>query len=249
MLERLLEDWLDNATERSYQAPFTQMLVAQGHTVIHSTRHAPIEHGKDVISTGPDGLLHCYQLKGNPGSKLTSRGLRAIEPQLNELTDYAVAIAGLEDRRHSSYLVTNGEIEEEAWLGIRQFNQAKVNAGYPDRQLEVISRGQLLEWSQDLGADLWPSELQSVRQLLTFHVGEGTEAFDWDTFADLLAGSLGLGTAREEWGSAQLTRQVSSSALLTALVLQRHIEAGNHVAIIEGWTQFAVAAVVAMAPL
>lgn len=243
MLERLLEDWLDNATERSYQAPFTQMLVAQGHKIIHSTRHAPIEHGKDVVSIGPEGSIHCYQLKGNPGSRLTSRGFRAIEPQLNELTDYALAIPGFEGQPHKSYLVTNGEIEEEAWLGIRQFNQGKVNAGYPNRKLEVISRGDLLEWSQSLGANLWPSELQSVRQLLTFHVDEAAGPFDWETFADLLAGSLGLGVAREDWGSAQLTRQVSSSALLTGLALQRHIEAHNHVAIIEGWTQFAVAAI------
>ena len=76
MLERLLEGWLDNATERAYQTPFCQMLVARGHKVIHNTRHAPTEFGKDVITVDPDGRVCAFQLKGNPSTRLTLHQFR-----------------------------------------------------------------------------------------------------------------------------------------------------------------------------
>ena len=70
--------------ERSYQAPFCQMLAADGHLVVHSTRHAAIEFGKDIITIGRDGVPCAFQLKGNPGSRLILRQLRDIRPQLLE---------------------------------------------------------------------------------------------------------------------------------------------------------------------
>jgi hypothetical protein len=51
---------LDSASERSYQGPFCQILSARGYTVLHSTRHAPIEFGKDVIAIAPDGVPCAY---------------------------------------------------------------------------------------------------------------------------------------------------------------------------------------------
>ena len=53
MLERLVEYWLDSVNERTYQPAFVQMLVNDGHCVLHSTRHAPIEFGKDVLTIAP----------------------------------------------------------------------------------------------------------------------------------------------------------------------------------------------------
>jgi hypothetical protein len=65
VIERLVEYWLDSASERSYQPAFVQILVSDGHRVLHSTRHSPIEFGKDVISIAPDGVPCAFQLKGN----------------------------------------------------------------------------------------------------------------------------------------------------------------------------------------
>ena len=66
MIEKLIEHWLDSIGELGYQSAFVQMLVGQGHTILHSTRHMPIEFGKDVITIDPDGIPCAYQLKGNP---------------------------------------------------------------------------------------------------------------------------------------------------------------------------------------
>ena len=62
---------MDSQTERRYQPAFIQMLVSEGWAVLHNTRHSPIEFGKDVIAHNPSGVLHCFQLKGNPGSRVT----------------------------------------------------------------------------------------------------------------------------------------------------------------------------------
>ena len=35
MLERVIENWLDKANERSFQQPYCYMLSAEGHTIIH----------------------------------------------------------------------------------------------------------------------------------------------------------------------------------------------------------------------
>ena len=71
MLERLIENWLDSAGERSYQRCFCQMLTGQGLRIVHNTKHTPQEFGKDVIAVSPEGKLVGYQLKGNPGATLT----------------------------------------------------------------------------------------------------------------------------------------------------------------------------------
>jgi len=114
VFERLIESWLDNASERTYQAPFCQMLAAQGYTVMHSTRHSPIEFGKDVIAKAPDGTLCAYQLKGNPGARLTLTQMRDIQGQLLQLVSQPIKYPGLRTHSHKSYLVTNGEVDEEA---------------------------------------------------------------------------------------------------------------------------------------
>jgi hypothetical protein len=119
VLERLIESWLDSASERSYQAPFCQMLAGEGHLVVHSTRHAQIEFGKDVISIAPDGTPCAFQLKGNPGGRLTLGQLREIKPQLLELVTQPIVHPGVpEAARHRCYLVTNGEADERNYVGL-----------------------------------------------------------------------------------------------------------------------------------
>ena len=63
MLERVIENWLDKATERTFQKPYCYMLSAEGHTIIHLTRHGAMELGKDIITIAPDGTPCAFQLK------------------------------------------------------------------------------------------------------------------------------------------------------------------------------------------
>lgn len=98
MLERLIENWLDSAGERSYQRCFCQMLTGQGFHIVHNTEHTPLEFGKDVIAVSPDGKLVGYQLKGHPGGTLKPRDFDQIRGQLEQLATLALAIPAFEGK-------------------------------------------------------------------------------------------------------------------------------------------------------
>jgi hypothetical protein len=132
------------------------MLLAEGHTVLHSTRHAPLEFGKDVISIGPDGIPCAFQLKGNPGTRLTLVQLRDIKGQLLELVTQPIVLPGVPAGRHRCYLVTNGETEEEVHRSLDDINRELENLGFGPKRIELWSRGRLLEMTNRLGPAYGP---------------------------------------------------------------------------------------------
>jgi hypothetical protein len=75
MNERLVEDWLAKANERSYQTPFAQSLLADGFEILR-IGHSAHEHGKDIIALDNAKKVHAYQLKdGEPIVLLFARRL------------------------------------------------------------------------------------------------------------------------------------------------------------------------------
>ena len=124
MLEKLLENWLYSASERSYQAVFVQMLAAEGYGVLHSTRHCTLEFGKDVLAIAPDGTGCVFQLKGDPKGRMTVSRFRAdIQPQLVQLMWQGPAYPGFPRGRRLAYLVSNGQFEEEVQVAVGQLNE------------------------------------------------------------------------------------------------------------------------------
>lgn len=237
MHERLVENWLDSSSERAYQTPFCQMLVGNGHRIIHNTRHSPTEFGKDVISQGPDGRVWAFQLKGNPGSRLTLKQFRQIQEQLQELVSYPVR--GTTAGWHRSFLVTNGEIDEEAQDAIIQFNEGNARAGYDERRLEVISRGQLLAWANDLGVALWPSELPDVNALLELMIHDGRSQLPLEKYHALLLKNLRLGEKDAAFaGKDDFVRHVTSTAVLVSLALRNFQTERNHYAVLCAWVLY-----------
>lgn len=244
MHERLIESWLDSASERSYQVPFTQMLAAEGHRIVHSTRHTPIELGKDVITIAPDGTPCAYQLKGHPGGRVGLTEFRNIEPQLRDLTDLAISSPGVPNTPHRSYFVTNGQVEEDARLAIQRFNEANINAGRPERTVEVIQRGDLLDMAKTLGHALWPQEIGQINLLLQMLVEDGRGFFPFDRANSMLGEVLGLTPdTRPKPAAAELKRRITSAAVMTSLSLKNFEAANNHYASIVAWTQYACAVI------
>jgi hypothetical protein len=64
LIERIVENWLTSASERSFQIPFCQLLSAQGETLLYIASHGPFEKGKDVITVTRGGRLRAYQNEG-----------------------------------------------------------------------------------------------------------------------------------------------------------------------------------------
>lgn len=240
MHERLIEHWLDSASERSYQYPFCQMLCAEGHTIVHSTRHSQIEFGKDIITIDRRGEICAYQLKGNPGSRLTGRQFAQIQPQLHQLAATAIRVPGLPRKAHSSFLVTNGQIDEEAAHGLDALNETLLKTRTISQPIRVIARGQLIEMGVSLGSALWPSELDDVTALMEIIVTPGTYQYPLSKFHKLLCQLLLLmPNTTEKIPVPEIQRRVTSAAILTAVSLQPFEEKDNHFAAITAWTIYA----------
>ena len=104
MLERVIENWLDKTTERSFQQPYCYMLSAEGHTIIHLTRHCGMELGKDIITIAPDGTPCVFQLK--TGNISLSRWQTKVSPQTFDLILGKINHPSIDNsKQHRSYLV------------------------------------------------------------------------------------------------------------------------------------------------
>jgi hypothetical protein len=87
LIERIVENWLSSASERSFQIPFCQLLSAQGEKLVYIASHGQFEKGKDVITELPDGRIRAYQMKGGD-IKLAQ--WRDIDKQINNLVELPV---------------------------------------------------------------------------------------------------------------------------------------------------------------
>jgi hypothetical protein len=243
VLERLIENWLDSAGERSYQRCFCQMLIGRGYRIIHNTEHTPLEHGKDIVAISPEDKIVGYQLKGNPGKALKPSQFDEIRGQLEQLATLALGIPGYEKRvPDECYLVTNGEIDEAVSIEIQRLNAGIESRGHPPEKIKTITRGTLLSWANSLGLALWPSEIQDFGNLVKLLNYGGDEIFPAETFDPLLQHTLGL---QEEVAAPELRRRITSAAVMTAVALHSFSRRQNHFAEMTAWMMFATYAIAA----
>lgn len=177
VVERLLESWLDSQTERRYQPAFIQLLVSHGWTVLHNTRHSPIELGKDVIARDPDGKLFCFQLKGNPRSRVTKNEAQALLPQVIELIELPPPLSfrrtGFE--KHVAVFVTNGEVDEEARLVLDAAGERAGGPGAAAEKFEIWTRGRFLRMLSEKAGAVWPSTPDGIQRILELISADGRE--------------------------------------------------------------------------
>lgn len=227
MLEKILENWLDSASERSYQPVFVQMLAADGYTVLHSTRHCTLEFGKDILAIAPDGVGCAFQLKGDPRGRMKVEEFRTLLPQLYQLVAQRPSLPGFPAGPHRAYLVSNGEFNEEVHVSARELN----DSGYP-ATLELWSRGKLLDLCRRHGQNLWPSEIADTRSLLDLYMANVEDPLPTKVIGSLLASILGRAGGP---GTAKWERAVSSACWATGIALAQFAEKGNHYAVATGW--------------
>lgn len=141
MIERVIENWLDNAIERSYEIPFCYTLIDEGYKVLHMTRHSSMEMGKDIIAVNQNGIPYAYQLKNVTGRRLTiSQYRRDLQNQLIPLAYTAIDHPGLNTRQpHIPVVVINGDLDEDVQREINNFNVVLEREG--KNKVEVINRG------------------------------------------------------------------------------------------------------------
>lgn len=181
VLEKLIENWLDNQTERKYQPAFVQMLVALGWEVLHNTRHSQIELGKDVIARDPEGRLFAFQLKGNPGTRIKKSEAGKMLPQIRELLLYVPEhYRKTKNEKHYAVLLTNGGVDEEANLLFSQIDEEVNNGQHPAAvSFERWSRGTFLTMLKETITYVWPTSISGTKDLLTFMTSDGREIADF----------------------------------------------------------------------
>ena len=236
MLERVIENWLDNAGERTYQRCFCQMLIGRDFHIIHNTEHTPLEFGKDVIAISPEGKVVGFQLKGNPGRSLKPGQFDEIRGQLEKLATLALGLPGYEKCvPDECYLVTNGEIDEAVSFEIQRLNAGLEARGHPPEKIKTITRGTLLAWAKNLGLALWPSEMEDFGNLLKILNFGGDEIFPAEVFDPLLQNTLRFNHVVPP---AELRRRITSAAIMTAVALHSFSRKRNHFAEITAWVMF-----------
>ena len=234
--ERILENWLDSSNERTFEVPFCFMLLSQGYTVIHMTRHSSMEMGKDIIAIDPQGVPCAFQLKSSPGKRITLTQWRnEIAPQVHDLMLGKIVHPSFpSSTHHRSYLVTNRDLDEEVARAIDDLNRGWENRGHSEFRLETIVRGQLLKMALDHTPTLWPAELADVKILLELFLDDGPGPLPKAKVSHLLETTMGL-HSNEVPSEAQLVRTAASSALLCALATSPWSRAENYAAEIEAW--------------
>lgn len=235
MRERLVDGWLTSAGEIGYQAAFAQLLVAEGHRVLHAPVHHPFEHGKDLVSYTPEGRLAGFQLKGGD---IGLSDLEKIQPQLFALAGTAVTYPGVEPPRRPDLvtLVTNGRLTAPARDRLRSFNDANRPLGFPP--IEVVERDQLVGRFVAAHEAYFPAELADLNAFLQFLLADGRGPFpvrNLFAFLDRL-----VAPALADGSGLALRRALASAAILTAYVTGPWERQGNHLGVAEGWLALAL---------
>ena len=247
MLERVIENWLDKATERSFQQPFCYMLSAEGHTIIHSTRHSATELGKDVITIDRDGILCAFQLK--TGNITLAKWQNEVSRQIDSLVVGKIVHSSIETlQHHKSYLVTNGNIAEEVSFDIKGRNETWANQNQSYLRLRTIDRGELFEKAKKLGTKLWPSELTDIKTLLEMFLESGKGILPKQKLASLFESTIPLTSLKNGKAPSKkrCARSIASAGLLCAIAISSFSNKENHVAEIEAWMLY-IAYVLALA--
>jgi hypothetical protein len=217
------------------------MLAADGHTVVHLTRHCAMEMGKDVLSVAPDGVPCAYQLKGAPGGKINlTRWRKEIEPQAFGLVTGGIVHPSIPSvAPHRAYFVTNGELEEEVIRAIVDMNAGFVARGQPELSLRTIVRGELLMKARSLETNLWPADLPNVKAILEMYLETGDGPLPKRRLAKLLEQIILPTNKEHEPTREELNRAIASAGVFCSLAIASFSLKENLWAEIEAWTLYA----------
>jgi hypothetical protein len=141
LIERIVENWLTSASERSFQIPFCQLLSAQGERLLYIATHGQFEKGKDVITVTPTGMLRAYQMKGGD---IRLSQWRDMDKQVNNLVELPIQLPSVTSTEwHEPFLVTNGRIEDTVLDYINTANLGWLRRGFP-HPLQTIEKSSLV---------------------------------------------------------------------------------------------------------
>ncbi|MCZ7423752.1 hypothetical protein O7605_30015 [Verrucosispora sp. WMMA2121] len=203
MLEGVVDHYLQNVTEREFDAPLLALLAASGFFDIHKI-HGAYEFGKDFIAKRQDdGRVRQYSIQSKAGD-INTAAWREIRAQVDEARYNTIAHPSFDSTMERvAVLVTTGRL---------------VGGAAPDAQ----QYREFLKGRGEIGFDVWDQDL--LRQWL---VGDPTCGLAGGLTGDFLAvlGAIDQGTVNQRqlerhtrtWATAPLPRV----AIEVAVVAER----------------------------
>lgn len=241
MLERVIENWLVNATERQYQIPFCQLLSAEGETVIYVSTHGPLELGIDVLTLDTNGFPKAYQLKmGNVALGEWRQYLGEVV-QLVESHPSTPALPK-NSPQHQPFLVTNGVFRDTVLNAIRQQNESWVNRSY--KPLIPVSKDELLARFRVAHAQYFPNEVDDLNTFFQLYASRGEDTIHKPVLCRFVENILPF--KNETLSDMDMQRACASLVLVITYLVQKKLDRQNHWACFEAWT-IAGASILALA--
>ncbi len=228
MIERLIENWLSSANERGFEVPFCQLLMAEGHRVIHLNSHSPTEQGKDIISIDNKGRLCAFQLKG--GNINMNGWRREVKPELDALIENIVEHPSVRSGFAIPYLVTNGRLTEPVVAQVTNLNRSNQQRNL--NPLNVVVGSDLLARLVACHGRFLPREPRDFEAFLRLFLANGRDMLPKARFARFLESQLDPQQVKK---NTDVARALASTVILAAYALSAYQRAENHFALFEGW--------------
>lgn len=231
-LLRAIEHWLDSANELTYQPLFCFWLTTQKFQVKYAIKNTHFEEGKDVVAVAPNGEVHAYQLKGKDIN--LNRWRTEVLPEINALRDTPVKHPEVKsDLNHISYLVVNGNIEDNARIEIHSYNSSK----WKENPLHIITRGDLLKHFQELSYGILPETVEDYKKLIDFIFEDGLGLPDLDKVSTFIYQILKL--KRAHVNKSQCQRDIASAILYTNMIVGNYRKEHNYASVVQVMTLLA----------
>lgn len=217
--------WLENVNELGYQMTFYQILLSEGYSICHVSKHTPFEQGKDIIATDSQGMARAYQLKGG---NITMRDWNdSIKTEVEKLIDLQIIHPSVDkSKKHKSYLVTNGNLDDTVRIEIDNLNSGK----WKDSPLKVITGGELLKKLITISSDFAPQEAINYKGFLDLFFYSGQEMIEEQKYSDFILDVLKID--EERLSKAERKRNISVAIVYTGYIISNFQKHNNHIAII-----------------
>lgn len=179
MKSKIVENWLTKVNELTFTIPFSQLLISEGHRVVHISSQGPLEQGKDIISVDASGVVHCYQLKCG---KINGRVWAEIKAEIDQLVELPPKHPSLPEvvEEWEAYLVTNGSIANPTARDIYDYAESKKGKGH--RPLRTMVGGELVAAFTEFYDEFLPVEVLDLQTFLEIYNQNGDFELDASKF-------------------------------------------------------------------
>jgi hypothetical protein len=230
VLEKVIENWLTNSTEREFEIPFRQMLVSKGKRIIHVSSHGPYELGKDLYAFGSGRRLEAYQLKSGP---VTQSVWDSIRYEVERLVTVPIDHPAVGRRQADAvYLVSNGEFSEPVIHEVNLLNSKWEEKGEP--HLTLVSGSDLLSQLTTAQSTVLPQTPTDLHEFLKFYLSDGRSNLDSKGLASIVAGLLNY--EQPPKSGAEAVRRIAGMVLFATYAMRAHSRVMNSIALADGWT-------------